>query len=356
MTGVAGSPAASAPPAAIRPAVVITDCDHPDIEIERAVFTAAGLDVHLADCRTEDEVLAKAAGAVALLVQYAPVSARVLAGLPDCRVVGRYGTGLDPIDVAAAAAHGVDVVSVPDYSVQEVSDHAIALVLCLCRRIALSSSAVRSGRWDLASAGTMHRLSTLRLGVIGLGRIGQAVARKAAALGFDVVGYDVVHPAGSAIPVLTLEELLRTSDVVSLHLPLSAQTRHLIDASRLALMRPSAMLVNTSRGAVVDQAALTAALAAGQLAGAGLDVLEREPPDQADRLLSCEQVIITPHVAFYSEESLAELKRRVAENVVAVLAQRGVLTRSGAVPQPSTAARPGTAAPPGPAAPRKLLS
>jgi D-3-phosphoglycerate dehydrogenase len=315
---------------AARPVVLVTDCDHPDIEIERAVFTAAGLEVRLARCRTEDEVLAEGGGAAALLVQYAPVSARVLAGLPDCQVVGRYGTGLDPIDVAAAADRGVDVVFVPDYSVQEVSDHAIALVLSLCRRILPYSAAVRSGRWDLASGGAMHRLSTLRLGVIGLGRIGQAVAGKAAALGFEVVGYDVVHPAGSAIPVLTLAELLRTSDVVSLHLPLSAQTRHLIDASRLAQMRPSAMLVNTSRGAVVDQAALAAALAAGQLAGAGLDVLEREPPDQADPLLSCEQVIITPHVGFYSAESLAELKRRVAENIVAALARRGVLRSAGA--------------------------
>lgn len=315
---------------AARPAVLITDCDHPDIEIEHAVFTAAGLEVRLAHCRTEDEVLAAAGQAAALLVQYAPVSARVLAGLPACQVVGRYGTGLDPIDVSAAADRGVDVVFVPDYSVQEVSDHAIALALSLCRRILPYSAAVRSGRWDLASGGAMHRLSTLRLGVIGLGRIGQAVAGKAAALGFEVVGYDVVHPAGSAIPVLTLDELLRTSDVVSLHLPLSAQTRHLIDASRLAQMRPSAMLVNTSRGAVVDQAALAAALAAGQLAGAGLDVLEREPPDQADPLLSCEQVIITPHVGFYSAESLAELKRRVAENIVAALARRGVLSSSGA--------------------------
>jgi D-3-phosphoglycerate dehydrogenase / 2-oxoglutarate reductase len=308
--------------------VLITDCDHPDIDTERAIFAAAGLDVRLASCRTEDDVLAAGSGAdvLALLVEYAPIGARVLDGLPSCRVVGRYGTGLDSIDLPAAAARGVDVVSVPDYSVQEVSDHAIALALALCRRVIAYAGAVRAGRWDVRSGGAIHRLSALRLGVIGLGRIGQEVARKAAALGFGVVGYDVAPPAGSAVPLLGLEELLRTSDVVTLHLPATAQTRHLIDASRLALMRPSAVLINTSRGAVVDQAALRDAIICGSLAGAGLDVLEREPPDRTDPLLACEQVIITPHVAFYSEESLAELNRRVAEGIVAALARHGAVT------------------------------
>jgi D-3-phosphoglycerate dehydrogenase len=309
----------------MRPLVLITDCDHPDTDIERAIFADAGLDVRQAACRTEDDVLAAGVGAVALLVQYAPISARVLDGLPGCQVVGRYGAGLDSIDVSAAQTRGVDVVCVPDYSIQEVSDHAIALTLALCRRVVAYATAVRSGHWDLRAGGELRRLSSLRLGVIGLGRIGQAVARKAAALGFDVAGYDVVLPADSAIPVLGLDELLGSSDVVTLHLPLTAQTRHLIDAARLALMRPSAVLVNTSRGGVVDQAALHAAVTAGTLAGAALDVLEREPPDAADPLLSCERVIITPHVAFYSEESLAELNRRAAEGVVSALAGRGIL-------------------------------
>jgi D-3-phosphoglycerate dehydrogenase / 2-oxoglutarate reductase len=310
--------------------VLITDCDHPDINTERAIFAAAGLNVRLASCRTEDDVLDAGAGAVALLVQYAPIGARVLDGLPSCRVVGRYGTGLDSIDLPAAAARRVDVISVPDYSIQEVSDHAIALVLALCRRVMAYAGSVRSGQWNMRCGGAIHRLSALRLGVIGLGRIGREVARKAAALNFDVVGYDIVPPAGSAVPLLGLEELLRTSDVVTLHLPATAQTRHLIDGSRLALMRPSAVLVNTSRGAVVDQAALRAAITGGSLAGAGLDVLEHEPPDRTDPLLACDQVIITPHVAFYSEESLAELNRRVAEGIVAALARHGLVVRTTA--------------------------
>ena len=308
-----------------RPLVLITDCDHPDTDIERAIFAAGGLDVRLANCRTEDDVLADGVDAVALLVQYAPVSAKVLAGLDRCQVVGRYGAGLDTIDLSAARIRGVDVVCVPDYSVQEVSDHAIALALSLCRRIVAYAGAVRSGRWDLREGGIMRRLSTLRLGVVGLGQIGRMVAAKAAALNFEVVGHDVVPPTELCFPLLSLEELLSTSDVVTLHLPLSTETRHLIDASRLALMRPTAVLINTSRGGLVDQAALAQAIAVGRLGGAGLDVLELEPPDPADPLLRDERVIITPHVAFYSEESLAELKRRAAENIIEALARRGVL-------------------------------
>jgi D-3-phosphoglycerate dehydrogenase len=306
------------------PWVLITDCDHPDTDVERAIFAAAGLGVRQANCRTQDDVLAAGRGAVALLVQYARVGATVLDGLPECRVVGRYGTGLDPIDVAAARTRGVDVVSVPDYAVPDVSDHAIALTLALCRRVVAYSDSVRSGRWEMRSGGVVRRLSALRLGVVGLGRIGRTVARKAAALGFDVVGYDAVPPARPCVPLLGLDQLLRTSDVVTLHLPLTADSRHLIDASRLALMRPSAVLVNTSRGGIVDQAALAEAIAGGRLAGAALDVLEREPPEAADPLLACEQVIITPHVAFYSEESLAELNRKAAENIVRALARHDI--------------------------------
>jgi D-3-phosphoglycerate dehydrogenase len=177
----------------------------------------------------------------------------------------------------------------------------------------------------MREGGVMRRLSTLRLGVIGLGRIGRLVAVKAAALSFEVVGYDVIPPTEPSVPLLSLEELLATSDVVTLHVPLSTETHHLIDASRLALMRPTAVLVNTSRGGLVDQAALAQAIAEGRLGGAGLDVLELEPPDPADPLLGDERVIITPHVAFYSEESLVELNRRAAENIVEALVSLGVI-------------------------------
>jgi D-3-phosphoglycerate dehydrogenase / 2-oxoglutarate reductase len=214
------------------------------------------------------------------------------------------------------------VVSVPDYATEEVSDHTIALVMALCRGVVTAAGAVRAGRWALADAGAIRRLGGLRLGVVGLGRIGQAVARKAAALGFDVVGCDVAPPPSPLVPVLSLKDVLSTSDVVTLHVPLSAQTWHMIDAPRLALMRPTAFLVNTSRGGLVDQEALRAVLAAGALAGAGLDVLESEPPDPGDSLLGDGRVIITPHIAFYSAESLVELKRRAAGAVIEALARQ----------------------------------
>jgi D-3-phosphoglycerate dehydrogenase len=310
-----------------RPLVLITDCDHPDTDVERAIFAGAGLDVRVASCRTEDDVVAVGVDAVALLVQYAQIGSKVLAGLPSCQVVGRYGAGLDTIDLSAARTRGVDVVNVPDGSVQEVSDHTIALALALCRRIVAYAGAVRSGRWDMREGGVMRRLSTLRFGVIGLGRIGRLVAGKASALNFDVVGHDVIPPTDLSFPLLSLEELLATSDVVTLHVPLSAETHHLIDASRLALMLPTSVGVNPSWGGLVHQAALAQAIAGGRLGGAGLDVLELEPPDLADPLLRDERVIITPHVAFYSEEALAELNRRAAENVVEALVRRGAVNR-----------------------------
>jgi len=175
----------------------------------------------------------------------------------------------------------------------------------------------------------VRRLSTLRLGVIGLGRIGRRVAAKAAALNFEVVCNDVVPPTESSVPLLSLEDLLMTSDVVTLHVPLTSETYHLIDAPKLALMRPTAVLINTSRGAVVDQVALAQAIAEGRLSGAGLDVLEVEPPDPGNPLLLEERVIITPHVAFYSEESLVDLNRRAAENIVKALANRHLIPDPG---------------------------
>jgi D-3-phosphoglycerate dehydrogenase / 2-oxoglutarate reductase len=319
-----------------KPLVLITDCDHPDTRAEHDIFGAAGLEVRLANCTSEADVLAAAAsaeaepGPVALLSQYAPITSRVVDGLALCCVVGRYGAGLDTIDVPAARARGWDIISVPDYSVQEVSDHAMALALALCRGVVAFDRSVHSGHWDIRETAVLRRLSSLRFGVVGLGQVGRAVARKAVAFDFEVVGYDVAAPPEATVPLVSLEVLLSTCDVVSLHVPLMAETRHLIDSARLALMRPTAVLVNTSRGAVVDQSALVKALREGRLAGAGLDVLEHEPPPVTDPVLSEGRVIITPHVAFYSEESLAELKRRVAEGIVEALRRRGLVTATGA--------------------------
>lgn len=305
--------------------VLITDCDHPTVDVERAILETAGLTVELATCRTPDEVIAAASatGAVGLIVQYAPITGDVLRALPAFRVVGRYGVGLDTIDQATAAALGIRVVNVPDYCTDEVADHALGLILALTRGIVPLDRGVQRGTWDFRLAGRVRRPSSQRLGVIGLGRIGTALARRARALGFEVVATDPRGPGDDEVQVVDLDTLLETSDVVSIHAPLDASTHHLIDARALALMRPTAILVNTSRGGLIDQDALVQALHGGRLAGAGLDVLEQEPIPADHPLLGLPNVVLTPHAAFYSEESLIEMKRKVSERVLAVLREDG---------------------------------
>jgi D-3-phosphoglycerate dehydrogenase / 2-oxoglutarate reductase len=301
--------------------IVITDCDQGSIEIERTVFSMAGHEVTLAQCRSADEVIAVGSGAIALLAQYAPITAAVMDALPTVRTVGRYGVSLDNIELPAAAARGIRVVNVPDYCIDEVADHAIGLLLALTRGIVAQDRAIHAGTWDFHTGGELRRARGRQLGIIGLGRIGSATARRAQAFGFQVVATDPARPVVDGVPLLALDELLATSDIVSLHAPLDPSTRHMLDAAALARMRPGALLVNTSRGGLVDQGALVEALRSGHLGGAALDVLEREPILPTDPLLTLGNVILTPHAAFYSRESLVEMKRRVAEGIVAALAE-----------------------------------
>ena len=243
-----------------------------------------------------------------------------MAALPDVRVVGRYGVSLDNIELPAAAARGIRVVNVPDYCIDEVADHAIGLILALTRGIVALDRAVHAGAWHFRQGGELRRASGMRLGLIGLGRIGAATARRAQALRFEVVAADPRPREVDGVTLMGLDELLATSDVVSVHSWLDPSTRHLLDAAALARMKPGAFLVNTSRGGVIDQPALVEALRSGHLGGAALDVLEREPIAPDDPLLSLPNVVLTPHTAFYSRESLVEMKTRVAEGIVAAIA------------------------------------
>ncbi|MFD6816679.1 C-terminal binding protein [Microbacterium sp. NPDC060132] len=303
--------------------IVITDCDHDAIAEETAVAAAHGIALELFQCRTEDEVIAAAAGADAILVQYAPITARVLDALPQLRAIGRYGVGVDTVDVAAATARGVAVCNVPDYGTEDVSDHAIALALSLVRGVTELDRRTRAGTYALSGVKPLHRISALTFGVVGVGRIGAATARKAAALGFAVVGHDPrTEASGGGVTLVGLDELLATADVVSLHVPLDERTRHLIDDDALQRMKPGAMLVNTCRGGVVDTAALVRALGDGRIKSAALDVFEEEPLPPTSALLQLPSVVVTPHTAWYSEESEAELKRRTIENVVEFCAGR----------------------------------
>ena len=300
--------------------ILITDCDHPTIEYEQAIFGAAGHHFELAQCRSADEVITAGAGVVALLAQYAPITDAVMEALPTVRVVGRYGVSLDNIELPAAARRGIRVVNVPDYCIDEVADHTIGLLLALTRGIVALDRAIHAGRWDFRAGGDLRRSSGEQLGIIGLGRIGSAVARRALALRYRVVAADPRPVAVDGVPMVDLDELLAGSDIVSINSWLDPSTRHLLDAAAFARMKPGALLVNTSRGGLVDQPALYEALRSGHLGGAALDVLEKEPIARDDPLLALPNVVLTPHAAFYSRESLVEMKTRVAQGVVDALA------------------------------------
>ncbi|MDP9889604.1 C-terminal binding protein [Pseudarthrobacter enclensis] len=302
------------------PRILITDYEFESISQEQAVADANGVELVRADCRTEDDVLKAAADADGLIVQYAPITERVITGLPRLKAVSRYGVGVDGVDVQAATERGVVVSNVPDYGVEDVSDHAIALALTLARGIPDLDRGVRSGQNLLESVKPLRRFSSQTFGVIGLGLIGAATAAKAKALGFRALGYDPLHTPGTTtkegIQVVGFDELLAESDVVSLHVPLNRHTHHLINPRTLEQFKAGATIVNTCRGGVIDTEALVDALKNGRVRAAGLDVFEEEPLPLNSGLLDLDRVVLTPHTAWYTEESSDELKRRTAENVV----------------------------------------
>lgn len=308
------------------PRIVVTDCDHDSMEPELAIARRHGIQLEVRQSATEDDVIAAAADADAILVQYAPITARVLDSLPRLRAIGRYGVGVDTVDVDAATARGVAVCNVPDYGTEDVSDHAIALTMALVRGVPLLDRQIRSGGYDYSAARPLHRTSVQTFGVLGMGRIGSATARKAKGIGFDVVGFDPLRQAGTltedGIRVLEMDEVLACSDILSLHVPLSQATHHLIDDSAIRRMKPGAQIVNTARGALIDTQALAAAVSAGRLSGAALDVFEQEPLPADSELRRHPNIVLTPHISWYSEESFGELKRRTIQNVIDVIEGR----------------------------------
>jgi D-3-phosphoglycerate dehydrogenase len=306
--------------------IVITDCDHPSIDEELAVAATHGATVELRQCRTEQDVIDAGRDADGLVVQYAPITEAVLSALTGLKAVSRYGVGYDTVDVPAATRHGVVVSNVPDYGTEDVSDHAIALALALERGLVRFDRGYRGGEVDLAPVRPLHRTAGRTFGIVGAGLIGSATARKARALGYTVIAHDPGlvgrSETSGGVPLLGLAEVLAQADVVSLHVPLSDDTHHLIDDETLGGMKRGAFLVNTCRGGVVDTDAVVRALEAGHLRGAGLDVFETEPLPPHHPLLEQENAILTPHVAWYSEESYSELKTRAMENAVEACAGR----------------------------------
>jgi len=299
--------------------VVITDYNYPDLSIEEKELARWNAQVVPAQCRTPEEVLAVARDADAIISQYAPITREVIYGLNNCKAIGRYGIGVDNIDVQAATERGIAVINVPSYCEEEVSDHTMALLLAWARRIVHYATEIRQGTWDWKTGRPIHRLRGQTLGLLGFGKIARLVAKKAKAFGLQVIAYDPYLPdeifSKEEVERVSLEDLLTRSDFLSIHVPLTESTRHLINRETIAKMKPTACLINTSRGGVVDEQALIWALQEGRLAGACLDVLDSEPPQKENLLLTMPQVILSPHVAWYSEESQRELRTKVANDV-----------------------------------------
>lgn len=303
---------------------VITDHDFPNLDDEEELLRPLGIELHVADVKDRRAFLAEVAAADVLMNEYAPVSAETIDAAQRCLAIVRYGVGVDTVDLAAATKAGICVANVPDYGTQEVALHAFSLLLAVHRRLRTYDTAVRAGRWPAGPsvAPPIRRIHGLTLGIVGFGRIGRSLAAYAAPLGMHLLTFDpYVSRTAAAQAGATLVDyatLLRQSDMVSFHAPLGSDTRHLLGDEELQLMKPTAIVVNTSRGAVVDTAVLARALREGRLAGAGLDVFEGEPLAADHPLRETPNTLLTPHVAWYSEEARRALKRSVAEEVVRV--------------------------------------
>jgi D-3-phosphoglycerate dehydrogenase / 2-oxoglutarate reductase len=302
--------------------VLVTDHVFENLDIERDILESVGAEPVLASGTSEQELIDAARDCEAMLVCFANVPASVIAAAAEggCRVISRYGIGYDNIDVAAATERNLLVTYVPDYCLDEVADHTIGLLLALARQIFPAGLAVREGDWTVPHS-RVHRLSGRRLALIGVGGIGRRVADRARALGLEIVGFDPYLEEWTidAKRAASFGEAVAEADFVSLHVPLTEENRHLIDAESIAGMRRQPILVNTARGPLVDPDAVVEALDSGRLGGVALDVLETEPPPPDHPLRSHPRALLTPHMAFYSVEAQAELQRRAADEVARTL-------------------------------------
>lgn len=307
--------------------VVAIDDGYTSYDQELALLSRIGARFEMRPCAGDENKVRQAVqGADAVLVRESPVTRSVIEAMDRCKGVVRYGIGLDNIDLQAARERRVLVANVPDYGVEEVSTHAAALLLAVVRQLVPRDAEVRAGRWSSAPSHPMYRLRDRTLGLIGYGRIARQLHEKLAGFGFSrVLVHDpALNLSDSVIPA-EIEQICRESDVISLHAPLTPQTRFLINSERLAWMKPTAILINTARGGLVDLDALHDALNSGRIQGAGLDVFESEPPDFRHPVFKLHNVVVSDHIGWYSEESMRELQQKAAQEAVRML--------SGQVPQ-----------------------
>ena len=305
--------------------IVITDYRFPDIDQERGAVEAAGGTLVAGQATTEEQVAELCRDADGVLNARAPVTRRVIAAMECCRIIVRYGIGVDTIDIAAATERGIYVANVPDYCLDEVSDHALTLLLMLSRQMIPSIALAREDAWPVSKMPRLHRLRGQVCGLVGCGRIGTLLAAKVSALGMRVILHDPYLSAERAremgAELVPFDDLLARADFISLHAPLTDETHHLFGAAAFARMKTTAFVINTARGGLVDEAALVAALDAGQIAGAGLDVVDSETAVTPVRtsLVSHPKIIVTAHTAWLSREARATLQRKAIEQVLACL-------------------------------------
>jgi len=298
--------------------VVLTDQVFPDTQLEQKMLGEIDAVLEIAD-GSMDDVLARVGDADAVLTTYFPISADTIAHLGQCKIIARYGIGMDNVDVVAATDRGITVTNVPDYSVEEVAAHALAMLLALLRRLPQADDLVRSGGWQMDPLRPIRRLSTLTVGLVGYGRIARRLASSLRSLGMNVIVHDpFVQPTPDGPELVELDELLSRSDAVSMHAPLTPDTKGMIAAPQLAQMGDDAVLVNTSRGGLVVLDDVLSALRAGTLRAAGMDVFDVEPL-AIERIEGVPNLLVSPHMAYYSEEALGESQRKATTQIVKVL-------------------------------------
>jgi D-3-phosphoglycerate dehydrogenase len=305
------------------PVIAVTDSVFPTLDPAKAALARLNPTYRMSKSVNADDIVAVAKDADAVLVTYAKLTREVLTQFTRCKAIGRFGLGVDNIDLPTAKEKGIAVNYVPDYCIREVSDHAMALLLSLIRKVPLSNKLVQSGRWEMPAVVPIRRIEGTVLGLIGFGHIPRLVAPKAQAFGIKVIAHDpFAKPEifkAANVESVDLDTLFKTSDYVSVHAPLLPATRGMMNASAFAKMKKGAYIVNTARGPLIDEPALIAALDSGQIGGAGLDVVAAEPLAKDSPLLGRDNVIISPHTAFYSIEALNELQTKCATDVARVL-------------------------------------